>query len=291
MMKMSCLEELQVKRMQIKFDHVSFKYNKKDKYALSDINLEFNKNELVFIMGHTGSGKSTLAQQMNALLVPSEGNVSININDNNFTISSITKEKKLNELRKEIGLVFQFSEYQLFETTVLKDVMFGPINFFKDENKAKEMAIKALSMVGIDSTYYERSPFELSGGEKRKVAVAGVLASNPSVLILDEPTSSLDPVATKEMMNLLKKIKEEGKLVIVISHDSDLCYEYADRVIIMNDGKVISDADVFNSFKNIEVLKEASLLEPFVCKVKRIMNINDNNIRVIRDIKEVIKSE
>lgn len=277
--------------MQIKFSNVSFKYNKKDKFALNNINLEFNKSEIVFIMGHTGSGKSTLVQLMNALLLPLNGDVSLNLNDKTYLLNSPNKEKRLKELRKEVGLVFQFSEYQLFETNVLKDVMFGPMNFYRDEKVAKDMAIKALKMVGIDESYYDRSPFELSGGEKRKVAIAGVLSSDPSVLILDEPTSSLDPTATKETMQLIKRIKDSGKLVIVISHDSDLCYEYADRVIIMNDGNVVNDSDVFNAFNDKTILKEASLLEPFVCKVKRLMNINSDNVRNVSDLKEVIGNE
>lgn len=277
--------------MKIKFDNVSFKYNKKDKYALENINLEFNKSEIVFVMGHTGSGKSTLVQHMNALLVPTSGKVFLELNDNKFVLDKDNKEKKLNELRKEVGLVFQFSEYQLFETTVLKDVMFGPYNFYKDEKKAKELAINALNVVGIDESYYERSPFELSGGEKRKVAIAGVLASNPSVLILDEPTSSLDPMATRETMNLVKRIRDEGKLVIVISHDSDLCYEYADRVIIMNDGQISSDSSVNEAFNNEEILEEASLLVPFVYKVKKVMHINNDSIRTVSDLKEVIGNE
>lgn len=277
--------------MKIKFNNVSFKYNKKDKYALENINLEFNKSEIVFIMGHTGSGKSTLVQHMNALLTPLSGNITLNFDSNSFILDKDKKEKKLNELRKEVGLVFQFSEYQLFETTVLKDVMFGPYNFYKDEKKAKELAINALNMVGIGESYYERSPFELSGGEKRKVAIAGVLASNPSILILDEPTSSLDPVATKEIMNLIMQIKNEGKLVIVISHDSDLCYEYADRVIIMNNGRIEKDSNVNEAFNNKKLLEKASLLEPFVYKVKRVMNINNDNIRKVSDLKEVINNE
>ena len=277
--------------MKIRFDNVSFKYSKKDKYALENINLEFNKSEIVFIMGHTGSGKSTLIQHMNALITSTSGSVTLNLNDKEFVLDKDNKEKKLNELRKEVGLVFQFSEYQLFETTVLKDVMFGPCNFYKDEKKAKELAIKALNVVGIDESYYERSPFELSGGEKRKVAIAGVLASNPSVLIMDEPTSSLDPVSTRETMSLIRKIKDEGKLVIVISHDSDLCYEYADRVIIMNNGKIENDSSVNEAFNNKKILEKASLLETFVCKVKRVMNINNNNVRTINDLKEVINNE
>lgn len=276
--------------MKIKFDNVSFSYVK-NRNVLKKINLEFSKNEIVFIMGHTGSGKSTLIQHINGLLLSNEGSVEIEVNDRCFSLSRKHKEKEINELRKEVGMVFQFPEYQLFETSVLRDVMFGPYNFYKDENKAKEMARISLNKIGIIESYYDKSPFDLSGGEKRKVAIAGVLASNPSVLIMDEPTSSLDPVATREMMDLIKSLNNEGKLIIIISHDVDLCYEYADRVIIMNDGEVIRDSCVEEAFDDVNVLKKASLNEPFVCKVKRMLNIKDNSIRNIEKLKEVISHE
>ncbi len=276
--------------MNIKFDNVSFMYNK-NKMVLDNINLNFDKNEIVFVMGHTGSGKSTLVQHINGLLVSECGSVEIDIDNSHFSLSKNKKEKKINCLRKEVGMVFQFPEYQLFETSVLKDVMFGPYNFFKDEKKAEVMAKEALVKMGIKESYYEKSPFDLSGGEKRKVAIAGVLASNPSVLIMDEPTSSLDPISTKEMMELIKSLNEEGKLVIVISHDTDLCYEYADRVIIMCDGNVIKDCDVENAFKDKSILDKASLIEPFVYKCKRLLGVNNANIRNIDQLKEVISYE
>ncbi len=274
--------------MEIKFNHVCFKYGKKDKKAINDINLIFDKNEIVFIMGHTGSGKSTLLSHINGLLMCDEGEVGVTTNERSFILSKNHKEKRMNDLRKDVGYVFQFPEYQLFETTVLKDVMFGPYNFFKDEKKAEEMAKIALNKVGIDESYYDRSPFDLSGGEKRKVAIAGVLASNPSIVLMDEPTSSLDPFSTKEMMNLIRELKEEGRLVIVISHDTDLCYEYADRVILLSEGEVIKDSSVSEAFNDLNVLDKVCLIEPFVSKVKRILNIKDNNIVNIEKLKEVI---
>ena len=276
--------------MNIKFENVKFGYLK-NKMVLNDINLEFNKSEIVFIMGHTGSGKSTLVQHINRLLVSNEGSVEVSFGENHFSLSKNKKEKNINELRKEVGMVFQFPEYQLFETSVKKDVMFGPMNFYKDETKANQLTKTALDKVGIQADYYEKSPFDLSGGEKRKVAIAGVLASNPSVLIMDEPTSSLDPIATREMMDLIKGLKEEGKLIIVISHDTDLCYEYADRVIIMSEGNVIKDASVETAFEDKDILSKASLIEPFVLKVKRVMKITDNSIRNIDKLKEVIGHE
>ena len=276
--------------MTIKFNDVSFGYSK-NKKVLKNINLEFNKSEIVFIMGHTGSGKSTLVQHINGLLISDEGTVDVSFRENKFSLSKNKKEKNINDLRKEIGMVFQFPEYQLFETTVLKDVMFGPMNFFKDENKSKEFSKSALNIMGIKEEYYEKSPFDLSGGEKRKVAIAGVLASNPSVIIMDEPTSSLDPVSTREMMDLIKRLKEENKLIIVISHDTDLCYEYADRVIIMSNGEIIKDSSVEDAFNDNDILNKASLTEPFVLKVKKVMKINNDSVRNIENLKEVISHE
>lgn len=273
--------------MKIEFNDVSFKYDK-NKKVLKNINLSFDKSEIVFVMGHTGSGKSTLVQHINGLLLCDDGEVKVNFNDNNFSLSKKDKPNNINALRKEIGMVFQFPEYQLFETTVLKDVMFGPYNFYKDEKLAKKMAKAALEKMGIKDNFYKKSPFDLSGGEKRKVAIAGVLASNPSVLVLDEPTSSLDPAATKEVMELVKSLKEEGKLIIVISHDTDLCYEYADRVIIMADGEVVKDCSVEEAFNDGQLEDKTGLMKPFVYKVKKAMKIKNENVRNVDDLKEVI---
>lgn len=275
--------------MKIRFNHVSFRYNKNDRNALDDINLEFNRGEIVFIMGHMGSGKSTLVQHINGLLIPNEGSVDIDINGQNFILRKDFKEKRINDLRKNIGLLFQFSEYQLFETSVIKDVMFGPYNFYRNKDEARKLALKALEEIGVNEKYYDKSPFNLSGGEKRKVAIAGVLASDPCVIVMDEPMAGLDPFAKKEMMQLILDLKQKGKIVIIISHDSDLCYEYADRVIILNEGKVLLDAKPCDAFNDNYVLSESNLLEPFVSKVKRKMNIKDDNVRSVEALKEVIK--
>lgn len=275
--------------MLIKFCDVSFKYGKKEKFALNKVNFTIDKSEIIFIMGHTGSGKSTLVQHINGLLKCSEGNVEINIGNEKFILSQDKKETKIKDLRKHIGLVFQFPEYQLFETSVIRDVMFGPMNFYNNEEEAKAMAISALDKVGIDSSYYERSPFELSGGEKRKIAIAGVLASNPDIIIMDEPTSSLDSNASKEIMDLVCKLKDEGKIVIVISHDTDLCYEYADRVVIMHEGEIVKDSNVEIAFNDVKILKEARLIEPFVYKVKKVLKVK-NEVRTIESLKEVINN-
>lgn len=275
--------------MLIKFKDVSFKYGKKDKYALKNINLTFEKSEIVFIMGHTGSGKSTLVQHINGLLKCHEGSVTIEVDKNKYVLNKESKEKKIKELRKNIGLVFQFPEYQLFETSVMRDVMFGPVNFYGDEKKAKEMAVRALEKVGISQSYYEKSPFELSGGEKRKIAIAGVLASDPSIIIMDEPTSSLDSSSSREIMSIVRRLKKEGKTIIIISHDTDLCYEYGDRVIIMREGSVVCDSCVNDAFDDEKVLQDAGLIEPFVHKIKKLMKIQ-GNVKNLNDLKEVINN-
>lgn len=275
--------------MNINFKNVYFSYGKKSNNVLKNINLTFDKNEIICIMGHTGSGKSTLVQHINGLLLPTSGEVRVSIDKSEFILNNKYKEKNLKELRRNIGLVFQFPENQLFETTVIKDVMFAPMNFYNDEKKAKELASASLEKVGINKSFYERSPLELSGGEKRKVAIAGVLSSNPEVIIMDEPTSSLDFFSSREIMELLKKLKEEGKLIIIISHDTDLCYEYGDRIIILNEGEIIEDRRVEDSFCDKVILDKASLIEPFVNKVKRVLKIKDKSIRSIKALKEVIK--
>lgn len=193
--------------MEINFRNVNFTYDSRSKLeTLKNINLTISKSgEFISILGHTGSGKSTLVQLMNALIIPTSGNLTI-LNQEIKTKKQ--KNKNLKNIRKQIGLVFQFPEYQLFEDTVLKDVMFGPMNFGKTKEEAKEIAIKTLKELKVDESLYEKSPFNLSGGQKRKVAIAGILASNPDVLILDEPTVGLDPVGKHELLELLKHIHE-----------------------------------------------------------------------------------
>ncbi|MFA5380512.1 MAG: energy-coupling factor transporter ATPase [Candidatus Izemoplasmatales bacterium] len=229
--------------MGIQFKEVSFQYpgwGKQFFEALKDISLTINdKDEFIALVGETGSGKSTLAQHMNALIFPTSGTVEIN----GVPITAKRNKKiKYNSIRQQIGLVFQFPEYQLFEETVEKDIMFGPKNFRVPEEEAREMAKKALNMVGLSDKYLTRNPFNLSGGEKKRVSIAGILAMNPKILILDEPTSGLDPAGKKLLMNLFKSIqKETGKTIIIITHDMDLVYEYTNRVLVLNEGMLEFD--------------------------------------------------
>ena len=251
--------------MGINFSKVGFTYNpqkktKKNQYILEDVDLNISeKDEFICVVGHTGSGKSTLIQMMNALLVPTVGTVMVD--DNEITYK---KQKNLKSVRKKVGLVFQFPEYQLFEETVIKDVAFGPTNFKLDKpvDKAKE----ALEKLKVDKSFYEKSPFKLSGGEMRKVAISGILASEPEVLILDEPTVGLDPLARKELISLLREINEK-KTVIIVTHDMNLVWKVATRVIVLDETKIIYDGNKYDLFKNEEFINKHSLDLPDVVKI------------------------
>lgn len=251
--------------MGINFSKVNYTYapqkkKVKNKYILEDINLTISeKNEFITIVGHTGSGKSTLVQMMNALLVPTTGSVTVFGNEITYK-----KQKNLKRLRKNVGLVFQFPEYQLFEETVLKDVCFGPENYKLENPVAK--AKEALTSVKIYEDKYEKSPFRLSGGEKRKVAIAGILASEPNVLILDEPTVGLDPQTKKELLLLLKEINKE-KTIIIITHDMNALWEVSTRVIVLDDKKIVYDGDKYTLFKNEELVRKHSLDYPDIIKI------------------------
>ncbi|WP_153368720.1 ATP-binding cassette domain-containing protein [Candidatus Phytoplasma sacchari] len=257
--------------MGIYFKNVNFYYNsKKKKYVLKDINLHINpKNEFIALIGKIGSGKSTLVQLMNSLLLPSEGYLKIF----NQKISNKVSNKELFFLKKKIGLVFQFPEYQIFETTVLKDVMFAPKNFNKMNSEAYNIAVKSLKEVGIEEKFFNSSPFKLSGGQKRKVAIAGILAMEPSILILDEPTRGLDFNGRFEIMNILKKknIKDK-KTIIFITHDIDLVAQYANRIIFLEKGKIIFDGLKEFFFMNPKIHKSHFIQEPQSFKILKFLN-------------------
>ena len=225
--------------MPIKFQNVSFTYSPKTPFAfeaLKNIDLEINEGDFVAIVGRTGCGKSTLIQHMNALFNPTEGCVTIDefIND----ADKKKRTKKVKELRHKVGMVFQFPEYQLFEENVEKDVAFAPKNFGMKEEEAMQKAHEALAKVGLDESFYKRSPFELSGGEKRRVAIAGILAASPSFLIVDEPTAGLDPSGAEHLMELFAEIHKQGTTIVLVTHDMDLVLRYCNRVIVIDNGRV-----------------------------------------------------
>lgn len=251
--------------MGISFKEVSHLYPKHKKQytvAIENINLDIaGSGEFLALVGKTGSGKSTLIQHMNALLLPTSGSVSIG--DKVITPKK-NKNPKLKQIRKKVGFVFQFPEYQLFEETVLQDIMFAPKNFGFTEKEAKESAIKTAKLLRIDDSILSKSPFNLSGGQMRKVAVAGILAYDPDILLLDEPTRGLDPKAAEEIMELFYQIhKEYNKTVILISHDMNLVYQYATRVVVMNNGNISFDGNKVKLFST-EIYKKNHLTKPDV---------------------------
>ena len=281
--------------MAISFQKITYIYDAGMPYAhaaINDIDLGLEEGKITAIIGETGSGKSTLVQHLNALLLPNKGRLVILDHE----IESDKKNRGLKSLRKDVGLVFQFSEYQLFEETILKDVAFGPKNFGDDEETALNKAKKALKLVGIPESYYERSPLELSGGQKRRVAIAGIIAIEPKILVLDEPTAGLDPVGAMEMINLFISLnKNMGTTIIIVSHDNEVVYNYADNVVLMADGSVRYSGDTLSLFNNDELVKQFNLLEPRLVKLKRELRekgfkINDD-VRTLPELAKVVARE
>ncbi len=222
--------------MSLEVRHLTHIYNKgtaMESCAVKDVSFTLADGDFVGVIGHTGSGKSTLIQHLNGLEQPTEGTVLYNGED------IFAEGYDLKALRGKVGLVFQYPEYQLFEETVLKDVMFGPLNMGRTNEEAESLARESLKALGLDESYLSRSPFELSGGEKRRAALAGILAMEPDVLILDEPTAGLDPTARLEMLELVKRLhKEKGISVLLVSHSMDDVAEYADKILVMNNAEL-----------------------------------------------------
>lgn len=227
--------------MGIQFNQVSYFYRgvKNETYeAINQITLNIHDGEFVAICGQTGSGKTTLVQHMNALLKPTKGTIQIY----EHTLPLKDKKTKIGPIRKKVGLVFQFPEYQLFEETILKDIMFGPLNFGLSLKEAEEKAREAAKLVGLDDEILQKSPFRISGGQMRRVAIAGILAMQPEMLVLDEPTRGLDPKGSDEMMALFNELHEKhGKTIVLITHDMDIVARYAKRILVMDKGKIKFD--------------------------------------------------
>ncbi len=227
--------------MGIQFNQVSYFYRgvKNETYeAINQISVAIHDGEFVAICGQTGSGKTTLVQHMNALLKPTRGTVQIY----EHTLPLADKNTKIGPIRKKVGLVFQFPEYQLFEETILKDIMFGPLNFGLSLKDAEEKARHAAALVGLDEEILQKSPFRISGGQMRRVAIAGILAMEPEMLVLDEPTRGLDPKGSDEMMALFNELHEKhGKTIVLITHDMDIVARYAKRILVMDKGKIKFD--------------------------------------------------
>ncbi|MBO5577672.1 MAG: energy-coupling factor transporter ATPase [Bacilli bacterium] len=282
--------------MAIKIEHLSYVYLKKtpnEVEALRDVSLEIPENKITAIVGHTGSGKSTLIQTLNGLIIPTSGKITYK----DFVISSdIKKLKKIKELRKHISIVFQFPEYQLFEETVEKDVAFGLKNYGYKEEEAILKAHDALKLVGLDESFYKRSPFELSGGEKRRVAIAGIIAIDPEVLILDEPTAGLDPLGSKIILDLIVNLNKNGKTIIIVTHDMGIVLNHADHVIVINEGNIAFEGSPSTLFSG-DVSNYSIDIPPLFsfCKLLESHNVNIdiNKIRTVDDLfiqlKEILK--
>ena len=249
--------------MYIKLNNVSHEYNEGTPMAqrvIHNISLEIKQGSFTCIIGHTGSGKSTLMQHLNALLLPSNGK--LEVPGGTVEAGIKTNAKEIKQIRQNVGLVFQFPEYQLFETTVLKDIMFGPKNYGNTADEAEILAKKAARTVGLADEILEKSPFELSGGGMRRVAIAGILSMEPDVIVLDEPTAGLDPRGREEILKIFYKLQQEGKTIIVATHDMDIVARYADNVIVMCDGKKLMEGSPKEVFSQKSVINKAGVYLP-----------------------------
>ena len=247
--------------MGIALENVSFTYQEGTPLAstaLSDVSLTIEDGSYTALIGHTGSGKSTILQLLNGLLVPSQGTVRVF----DTLITSNSKNKDIRQIRKQVGLVFQFAENQIFEETVLKDVAFGPQNFGVSEEDAEQIAREKLALVGIDESLFNRSPFELSGGQMRRVAIAGILSMEPAILVLDEPTAGLDPLGRKELMNLFKKLHQSGMTIVLVTHLMDDVAEYANQVYVMEKGRLVKGGKPSDVFQDVVFMEEVQLGVP-----------------------------
>lgn len=266
--------------MSIELKNITYTYSPGTAYeihALKDINLEIPDGQFIGVIGHTGSGKSTLIQHLNALIRPTSGSVLYNGED-------VWEEKyDRRKLRSQVGLVFQYPEHQLFETDVFSDVCFGPKNLGLSQKEVQLRAYEALKLVGLEDEYFYQSPFDLSGGQKRRVAIAGVLAMKPEVLILDEPTAGLDPKGRDEILDQIAKLKEQmGITVVLVSHSMDDVARYVDRIIVMNKGSVMYDDVPREVFRHYVELEKIGLAAPQVTYIMK--ELRDHGMPVSDDV-------
>jgi energy-coupling factor transport system ATP-binding protein len=278
--------------MSIKIENLTHIYMKGtpfEKKALDNININIQEGQFVALIGHTGSGKSTLIQHINGLLKPTSGKIIVD--DTDITL----KNTKLTDIRKKVGLVFQYPEYQIFEETIEKDIAYGPKNLRLDEKEVETRVKRAMNMVNLDyETFSGKSPFELSGGQKRRVAIAGVVAMEPKILILDEPTAGLDPKGRDDILGQIVKLQKEYKMtIILVSHSMEDVAKVADRILVMNNGKCILDGKPTEIFKEIDTLESIGLAVPQVTYLVRELrnkgfNISENVFTVEQAKKEII---
>lgn len=252
--------------------HIYSKDGPFERRALDNVSFEINDGEFIGIIGHTGSGKSTLIQHLNGLLKPDSGHIYID------GVDITQKGVNMKDIRSKVGIVFQYPEYQLFEETVYKDIAYGPSNLGYSEDKIKKIIFEVINLLGLDAKLLNKSPFELSGGQKRKVAIAGVLAMNPQILILDEPTAGLDPLGREELLSLMKKLHKGGKTIITVSHSMEDIAKIADRVMVLGSGRLALFDTVENVFREKELLKSLGLNVPQISIVMSELKRNGINI-------------
>lgn len=279
--------------MSIKIENLTHVYMQNgpfEKRALDNVNLEIEDGDFVAIIGHTGSGKSTLIQHMNGLLKATEGHIFVD------DVDITRKNVKLTDIRKKVGLVFQYSEYQLFEESIEKDIAFGPRNLGLNDEEINKRVIKAMNMVGLNyETFKDKSPFDLSGGQKRRVAIAGVIAMEPKVLILDEPTAGLDPKGRDDILAQIRKLHDEfGMTIILVSHSMEDVAKIAQKVIVMDKGRVALKGTPEEVFKEVEKLEEIGLAVPQVTYLMRALkergfNVSDNVYTIEQAKKEILR--
>lgn len=251
--------------MGITLQQVSYTYQANTPFegrALFGVNLEIRDGSYTALIGHTGSGKSTLLQLLNGLNIPTAGSVLID----ETIITPTSENKDIKQVRKKVGLVFQFPESQVFDETVLKDVAFGPQNFGVSKEDAEQIAKEKLALVGINEELFERSPFELSGGQMRRVAIAGILAMEPHVLVLDEPTAGLDPAGRKELMTLFKELHQSGMTIVLVTHLMDDVANFADFVYVLEKGKVVKSGQPTQVFQDVDFMESIQLGVPKITK-------------------------
>ncbi|WP_297422571.1 energy-coupling factor transporter ATPase [Clostridium sp.] len=278
--------------MSIKIENLTHVYMPKspfEKIALDNVSLSIEDGEFIALIGHTGSGKSTLIQHFNGLLEATSGKIIVD------GVDITDKKTKLTDIRKKVGLVFQYPEYQLFEETIAKDIEFGPRNLGLSDEEIQSRVVKSMEMVGLDyETYKDKSPFDLSGGQKRRVAIAGVVAMQPTTLILDEPTAGLDPKGRDDILDQIRKLhKDYNMTVVIVSHSMEDVAKIAERIIVMNDGKVALQGAPAEVFKEVDLLEKIGLGVPQVTYLvrelrKKGFNIPDNVFTIEEAKKELL---
>ena len=277
--------------MGITLKNVSYTYQAGTPFegpALFDVNLEIKDGSYTALIGHTGSGKSTILQLLNGLLTPSVG--SVTVNDIEITATSVNKDIK--QVRKKVGLVFQFAESQVFAETVLDDVAFGPQNFGVSKEEAERLAREKLLLVGISEDLFSRSPFDLSGGQMRRVAIAGILAMEPEVLVLDEPTAGLDPAGRKELMEIFQGLHEDGMTIVLVTHLMDDVANFADTTYVLEKGHLVKSGSPKDIFQDVEFMEKIQLGVPKITKfaqglVEKGLNLPNLPI-TITEFKEIL---